>query len=140
MLPKDWAVENAAPGDLLLKGHLLTLHPKDAAQKESIRMTFRSLGDETLLWPTGVGQGEFVSQGSLDVAGQASQRVLLVCPGGEVTSIWYHQDESKPNITRGSLEFGFIFNAAAQHCQAGASLGGEPQRIGEMIIASLKVP
>ncbi len=37
------------------------------------------------------------------------------------------------------MEFGFIFSAAPVHCQAGASLNGKVQRVGEMIIASLKV-
>ncbi len=93
-----------------------------------------------MLWPTGVGQGEFLPQGTLDVAGQAEQRVLLVCPSGEVTAIWVHQSESQPNITRGDMEFGFIFTATPLHCEAGYSLGGKVQRVGEMIIASLKVP
>ena len=68
------------------------------------------------------------------------QRVLLVCPTGEVTSIWYHQGEGVPNITRGDLEFGFIFSATPSHCEAGYSLSGKVQRVGEMIIASLNVP
>ena len=102
-------------------------------------MTFRRTGEEARLWPTGVGQGEFIPQGTLDVAGQPAQRLLLVCPSGEVTAIWYHQGEGQPNITRGDLEFGFIFSAGS-HCEAGNSLNGKNQRVGEMIIASLKTP
>jgi hypothetical protein len=52
---------------------------------------------------------------------------------------WYHQGEGQPNIARGDLEFGFIFSAAS-HCEAGYSLGGKAQNVGEMIIASLKAP
>jgi hypothetical protein len=103
-------------------------------------MTFRRVGEETLLWPMGVGQGEFITQGALDVTGQPAKRVLLVCPTGEVTSIWYHQGEGAPNITRSDLEFGFIFSAAPLHCEAGYSLNGKVQRVGEMSIASLTVP
>ena len=73
------------------------------------------------------------------MAGQPAQRVLLVCPTGEVTAIWYHQGEGQPNIARGDLEFGFIFTAA-NHCEAGYSLSGKVQRVGEMIIASLMAP
>jgi putative hemolysin len=137
MLPEDWIVEEITADDPLLGGHLLNLHSQ--AGKENIRMTFRRVGEETLLWPTGVGQGEFVPQGTLEVAGQPAQRVLLVCPTGEVTAIWYHQDEGQPNITRGDLEFGFIFTAA-DHCEAGYSLSGKTEQVGEMIIASLQVP
>lgn len=139
MLPEDWIVEEIAAEDPLLGGHLLNLHPQAAIDKENIRMTFRRVGEETLLWPTGVGQGEFVSQGTLDVAGQPAQRVLLVCPTGEVTAIWYHQGEGQLNITRDDLEFGFIFTAA-DHCETGYSLGGNARQVGEMIIASLYVP
>jgi putative hemolysin len=140
MLPEDWIVEEVTTGDTLMNGHMLSLHPKYDDGKESIRMTFRRVGEEAMLWPTGVGQGEFIPQGTLEVAGQAAQRVLLVCPTGEVTSIWYHQGEGVPNITRGDLEFGFIFSASTLHCEAGYTLGGKVQRVGEMIIASLNVP
>ena len=102
------------------------------------------VGEDTPLWPTGVGPGEFVEQGSLEVAGEPAQRVLLVCPnvtnpGGEVTSIWYHDADGQPNITRSVLEFGFIFQTET-HCEPGHSLTGKIQHMGEMIIASLNVP
>lgn len=145
MLPEDWVVEEITTFDPIMNGHTLQLRPREIAPdlavgKESIRMTFRRLGEDALLWPTGVGQGEFIPQGTLDVAGQPAQRVLLVCPTGEVTAIWYHQAEGQPNIVRGDLEFGFIFSATSLHCETGYSLGGKTQRVGEMIIASLEVP
>jgi putative hemolysin len=138
MLPEDWRVEEVTGSNPLMNGHLLTLHPFYASS-ESIRMTFRRAGEDALLWPTGVGQGEFIEQGTLEVAGAPAQRVLLACPTGEVTAIWYHQADGQPNISRGGLEFGFIYSAGS-HCEAGQSLGGKVQRVGEMIIASLKVP
>ena len=138
-LPDGWVVEEVTAGDPLLIGHALNLFSVVDSQVKNIRMTFRLVGDETLLWPTGVGHGEFIPQGTLDIAGQPALRVLLVCPTGEVTSIWYHQAESQPNITRGNLEFGFIFSTFG-HCEPGNNLGGEAQRVGEMIIASLNVP
>ena len=139
MLPEDWIVEDVSTNDSNLSGHVLNLHPNDVSRKENIRMTFRRVGEEVLLWPTGVGQGKFIPQGALDVAGSPAQRILLVCPTGEVTSIWYHQGEGEPNLLRGDLEFGFIFSAGV-HCEAGYSLSGKTQRVGEMIIASLKIP
>jgi putative hemolysin len=139
LLPEDWAVDEVTTSDPLLNGHLLSLHPTSEAQKETIRLTFRRLGEEARLWPMGVGQGEFVPQGTLEVAGQPAQRVLLVCPGGAVTAIWYHQAEGQPNIVRGDLEFGFIFSLAS-HCEAGYGLSGKVQQVGELIIASLTTP
>ncbi len=146
MLPEDWVVEEITTFDPLMNGHTLTLHPNYAGREEtgtgmeSIRMTFRRTGEDARLWPTGVGQGEFIPQGTLDVAGQPAQRLLLVCPTGEVTAIWYHQAEGQPNIVRGDLEFGFIFSATSSHCETGYSLSGKTQRVGEMVIASLNVP
>jgi hypothetical protein len=139
LLPEDWIVEEITSFDPLMSGHALSLHPKDNSAKENIRMTFRRMGEDVRLWPTGVGQGEFIAQGTLDVAGQPAQRVYLVCPTGEVTAIWYHQGEGEPNITRGGMEFGFIYSAGS-HCDPGLSLSGKVQRVGEMIIASLNVP
>jgi putative hemolysin len=138
MLPEDWIVDETTTFDPLMNGHTLILHPHYDMERESIRMTFRRTGEDVPLWPTGVGQGEFLSQGTLDIAGGPAQRVLLVCPTGEVTAIWYHQAEGQPNILRNGLEFGFIFSAAS-HCETGFSLSGKVQRVGEMIIASLKV-
>ncbi|HLA07752.1 MAG TPA: hypothetical protein VJ022_09940, partial [Anaerolineales bacterium] len=114
--------------------------PEFPASKERIRVTYRRVGEEVHLWPTGVGQGEFIPQGTLDIAGQPAQRMTLFCPTGEMTSIWYHGAAGQPNITRGDLEFGFIFSATPLHCESGYSLGGKVQRVGEMVITSLKIP
>lgn len=138
MLPEDWVVDEIAADDPLLGGHLLNLHPQASTGQENIRLTFRRVGEETLLWPTGVGQGDFMPQGTLEVAGQPAQRVLLVCPSGEVTAIWYHQGEGQPNITRGDLEFGFIYSIG-EHCASGSDLSREAL-VGDLILASLQVP
>jgi len=137
MLPEDWVVDETTTFDPLLSGHTLILHPNYGTA--NIRITFRRVGEDVLLWPTGVGQGEFIQQGTLDIAGQPARRFLLVCPTGEVTAIWYHNaEEDQPNITRGDREFGLIYSAGG-HCEPGQSLDGKTQRIGEIIIASLKV-
>lgn len=139
MLPEDWGVDESTTFDPLMNGHMLNLHPDYATGRENIRMTFRRVGEDALLWPTGVGSGEFIPQGTLEVAGQPARRILFVCPTGEVTEIWYHNaEENQPNIRRGEMEFGFIYSYS--YCEPGFSLGGKIQRVGEMIIASLKVP
>jgi len=92
-----------------------------------------------MLWPTGVGAGEFVEQGTLDIAGIPARRVLFVCPTGQVQSIWYH-GESGADIQRGELEFGFIYSYTSVYCEGDYSLGGKIQRVGDMVIASLQSP
>lgn len=137
-LPADWIVEEITTGDALLSGHLLTLRPQDMGPEGlAIRLAFRRAGEETLLWPTGVGEGEFVAQGALDVAGSPARRVAFVCPTGQVNSLWYQGDDG-PNISRSDLEFSFIFGFTGVYCQEGFSLGGKVQRVGEMVIASLE--
>jgi putative hemolysin len=139
MLPEDWVVEEITTFDPLMNGHSLSLHP-NYDDEQNIHMAFSRVGEDVRLWPTGVGQGEFIEQGNLNIAGQASRRCLLVCPNGDVTAIWYHgSEEAQPNIVRGDMEFGYIYSAGG-HCEPGLSLGGKTQRWGEMIIASLKVP
>ena len=138
-LPIDWIVGEVTTGDARMNGHLLTLRPQDPSTGINIRMAFRRSGEETLLWPTGVGAGEFVVNGVLDVAGQPARRMLFVCPAGQVGSIWY-QGESTPNIQRGELEFSFIFGFENGSCPEERSLDGKVQRVGEMIIASMQVP
>jgi hypothetical protein len=138
-LPNDWAITETTTGKSQLNGHLLNIHPHNTGESIDIRVTFRKVGDEVLLWPTGVGSGEFVSYGLIEIAGKPARRMLFVCPTGQIQSIWY-QGETKPHILRGDLEFGFIFQFSRIYCQEGYSLSGKVQHIGEMIIASLQVP
>jgi putative hemolysin len=139
LLPSDWMVDETTSSDMLLYGHLLNIHPQQGSENINIRMTFRRSGEEVLLWPTGAGEGGFIQNGTLEVAGQPARRVLFVCPAGQVNSVYY-QGEDGPNIQRGELEFGFIFGFTGLHCQEGYSPDGKVLRAGEMIIASLTVP
>ncbi len=138
-LPDGWVVNEAGSSDPLLVGHELYLSSVISSTPPTIRLTFRQVGEETILWPTGVGQGAFIQQGTLEIAGQSTTRMLLVCPSGEVTAIWYHQAKDQPNITVGNLEFGIIFSMPG-HCESGNNLAGSVQQEGETILASLSVP
>jgi len=136
MLPEDWKVEEITTSDPLMNGHILNLYNEGL----NIRMTFRRTGEDTILWPTGVGAGEFIEQGTLVIVGQPARRVYYVCPNGEINAVWYHGNEGSPNIRRGDLEFGFIFSLTSFYCEEGHSLDSKTQHVGEMIIASLKMP
>lgn len=139
-LPGDWVVEAVTTGDAVMNGHTLTLRPEHTADPRQIRLAFRRAGDDAVrLWPTGVGQGEFIQQDTLTIAGAPAERWRLVCPDGKVTALWYHDGEGQPNLRRGALEFGVIYSLGA-HCQAEQSLSGKVQWVGEMIIASLRAP
>lgn len=142
LLPGDWSVDETTVGDPLMNGHTLMLQPQQPAAVDlQIRMTFRRSSEDVPLWPTGVGSGEFVDQGTLDVGGQAAKRILFVCSTGQVNDIWYHGAvETNPNIQIGTMEFGFILGYHGAYCQDGYSLGGKTEYVGEMIISSLRVP
>jgi putative hemolysin len=139
MLPEDWVVDEITTFDPMMNGHELSLRPRyDQPMSPSIRMAFRSVGDESPLWPTGVGQGQFIPGGTLEVAGSPAQRIYLVCPSGQIQTIWYQGDGSDPNIQRGDLEFSFIYSYQGINCEGNYSLTGKVQLVGELIIASLK--
>jgi hypothetical protein len=144
MLPEDWVVDETTGSDPLMNDRMLMLHPRlqgEGAEGLLIRMTFRPEGSEAPLWPTGVGAGEFTEQGTLEVAGQPARRFLFVCPAGQINEVWYHDlAEGEANLQRGDMEFGFILSLTGFYCEEGHSLAGKLQYLGEMIIASLKVP
>jgi putative hemolysin len=141
MLPEDWVVDETTTFDPVMNDHVLILHQHQAQDiSPSLRMSFRNLGDEALLWPTGVGQGEFVSGGTLDVAGQPVLRKYFICPNGQVESIWYQGAEGEPNIQVENMEFGFIYSYNGSYCDSDHNLTGKVQLVGEMIVASLSMP
>jgi putative hemolysin len=140
LLPPDWVVDEATAAEQILSGNLLNIHPQDSPENLNLRLTFRSKGEEdVLLWPTGVGAGEFVPQGTLEVAGDNVRRVFFVCPTGQINSVWY-QGVEQANIQRGNLEFGSIYSYMGVFCQEGYSLDEKQVRLADLIIASLDVP
>lgn len=142
LLPEDWAADELFSSDPLMSGHFLRLHPRvDAEAMMNIRVSVRRLGEETLLWPTGVGEGEFVPLGTLEIAGQLARRIGFQCPAGPIGGIWYHgPEETGANIQVGDLEFGFIASLVGESCSETASLEGKTARLADMIVASLEIP
>lgn len=122
-----------------MDANTLKIHPKDDNSLIMIRLTFRNAGEESFIWPTGVGAGEFREGGTLEIDGKTAKRMYFVCPTGQVNSIWYMGIDT-PHIQRDGLEFGFIYTYTEVYCEEGYSLGGKEQHIGELIIASLQVP
>lgn len=142
LLPEDWVVEDTSTSDPLMSGHFLRLHPRAQAEElMNIRVSVRRLGEETLLWPTGVGEGEFVPLGTMEVAGQLARRIGFQCLAGPIGAIWYHgPEETGGNIQSGDLEFGFIASLSGETCSEAASLEGKTARLADMIVASLSLP
>lgn len=142
LLPEEWVVEETSTSDLLMSGHFLLLHPRVESESDlNIRMSVRRLGEETLLWPTGVGEGEFVPLGTLEVASQMARRIGFQFPTGSISAVWYQgPEETGANIQIGDLEFGFIASLVGESCIQTASLEGKTALLADMIVASLSRP
>ena len=142
LLPEDWAADELYSSDPLMSGHFLRLHPRTQAEESmNIRVSVRRMREETLLWPTGVGEGEFVPLGTIEVAGQLARQIGFRCPTGPIGAIWYHgPEETGSNIQIGDLEFGFIASLSGETCGEAASLGGKTALLAYMIVASLSRP
>lgn len=140
-LPPDWVVEQVTSGDASMNGHMLNLQAQAPGPTNLLlRVSFRQVGEDNLLWPSGVGEGDFVSLGKLAVSAGFASRSILVCPTGQVNEAWYAADAGNGPIHVGSMEFGFVLGYQGIHCQPGYSLGGKDLMTGEMIIASLTMP
>lgn len=139
MLPEDWAADELYSSDPIMSGHFVRLHPRmESDSMMNIRLSVRRAGEETLLWPTGVGEGDFVPLGTLDVAGKLARRIGFQCPAGAVNAVWYHgPEETGGNIQAGDLEFSFIASLVGESCQQAASLEGKTATLADMIVASL---
>ncbi len=81
--PSDWVVEPDANPVSTLYGHALFVRPADETTKTSLRVVFRRNGAELLLWPTGVGEGEFVQRDIIPFGDGMLKRDVLVCDGGD---------------------------------------------------------
>lgn len=138
-LPEDWSVDEEFTSDALMSGHFLRLHPGiESESKLSIRVSVRRWGEETLLWPTGVGEGDFVPMGTLNGAGLVLRRIGFQCPTGELAAIKYlGPEETGPNIHIDELEFGFIFFGSEAGCQGAVSMEDKTVVLGDMVVASL---
>jgi hypothetical protein len=135
--PPDWVV---APDDnplSTLYGHALFVQPAGDAAPVRLRIVFRRVGDDLLLWPTGVGNGEFVERDQLAFGDGWLKRVALVCDGRD-QAVWY-RSAGDGVIRRGDLELSFIL-ARTSACGDGGRLSPEIQAIANGIVTSFTVP
>jgi len=134
--PPAWVVEPDADPTSTLYGYALFVRPADESVPVNLRVVFRRIGEEILLWPTGVGEGEFNARDSIQFIGGALRRVVLVCDARD-QSVWYESVTGDQN-RRGDLEFSFIL-AHRGACADGYSLPEQVQVIGNMIVTSFEL-
>jgi putative hemolysin len=79
--PLDWVVvPDDSPGSTLY-GHALFVEPTTDTEPVHLRIVFRRVGEDVLLWPTGTGEGEFIERDTVPFVGGWLRRVALVCQG-----------------------------------------------------------
>lgn len=133
--PPEWVVVPDDNPVSTLYGHALFVQPADEAAQVHLRVVFRHTGEDTLLWPTGVGDGEFVERDSItSLVGELRRRVL-VCEGHDM-AVWYRSMEDA-DIQGGGMEFSFML-AYLGSCADGSGLAPEDQVIANMIVASVE--
>jgi hypothetical protein len=109
MLPEDWLADETTTFDPLMNGHWLMLHPEKEVEKLSIRMTFRRVGEDARLWPTGVGQAGH-SAGTLDVEPASTTCCWCAPAGGHRSGITRRRDNP---ISRAAIWSSDSFSAQA---------------------------
>jgi putative hemolysin len=134
--PPDWVVEPDDSPASTLYGHALFVRPADESARVSLRVVFRRADEDILLWPTGVGEGEFVERGSVAFIGGTLKRVVLVCEGRD-QSVWY-ESVTGDETQRGGLELSLIL-AYRGACSDGYSLPEQVQAMGNMIVTSFEI-
>jgi hypothetical protein len=135
LYPPDWVVVPDNNPVSTLYGHALFVRPADEAAQVHVRIVFRRVGEDVLLWPTGVGEGEFIERDSLPFMGGWLQRVALVCQAHDMM-VWY-LSAGGGVIQRGDTEFSFIL-AHLGSCADGAGLSPGDQAIANMVVASFE--
>jgi hypothetical protein len=132
--PPDWIVEPDANPVSTLYEHVLFVRSPAEAERVSLRVVFRGVGDDLLLWPTGVGEGEFVPRGAAAFGEGALERQALVCQGRD-QAVWYRGEGGAAQL--GDLEFSFIL-ALESPCADGLSISEATQAIGDLLVASFQ--
>jgi putative hemolysin len=131
--PPSWVVRLDDDPISTLFEHALFVQPTAEAAPLHLRVVFRRVGEDVLLWPTGVGEGEFIERGPVPFVGGELKRVVLVCQGLD-QAVWYR---SVPGgeIEHGGVEFSFILMRVGT-CADGIGLAPAEQSIANMIVTS----
>jgi putative hemolysin len=131
-MPPDWELEEVQGPDNTMAGHQVKLHIRPEANREiEMIISFRRVGEEQLIWPTGVGDGEFVDRGPAWLMAKPVKRNTLVCEGRDM-GVYYQQEGG---IRRGDLEFAIILGYVGS-CTDGYSIPVEIHSLADAVVAT----
>jgi hypothetical protein len=130
--PPDWAMEEVQGPDNTMAGHQVKLHIRPEAGREiELIISFKRAGEEQLIWPTGVGNGEFVDRGPAWLMAEPVKRNILMCEGQDM-SVYYQQEGG---VRRGDLEFAIILGYVGT-CADGYAIPVEIQSQADAVVAT----
>lgn len=133
--PPGWSLEEVQEADNTMSGHLIRLKTQTGEAKP-IRMLigFKRIGEDQLIWPTGVGEGEFVPRGAIPFIGQEVKRNVLVCQDQDMM-VFYQQEGG---IQRGDIEISLILDYIGS-CLDQFSIPADIQAMADKIVMSFEL-
>jgi putative hemolysin len=130
--PPDWELEEVQGPDNTMAGHQVKLHIRPEANREiEMIISFKRVGEEQLIWPTGVGNGEFFDKGLAWLMAESVTRHVLVCDGRDM-SVYYQQEGG---VRRGDLEFAIIL-AYTGNCTDGYAIPVVIEDLADAVVAT----
>jgi len=134
--PPDWILKEIVDPVNTMSGHAVHLtHPTDPAVR--MIMAFKRADEERRIAPTGMGDGELISRGSVSILGQQVERLTRVFLEKDL-AVYYGWPRSA--AAGGDLVFWLALDCA---CSAGdpavAGLAPEVEQIADAIVESIEV-
>jgi putative hemolysin len=134
--PANWILKEITGPDNTMSGHAVHLiHPTDPAVRMIV--AFKRVDEDQRIAPTGMGDGELVSRGSVSLLGQPVERIVRVALEKDM-AVYYGWPRSA--AARNDLVFWLALDCA---CSAGdptvTGLTPEMEQIADAIVASIEV-
>jgi hypothetical protein len=133
--PADWKLKEITGSDNTMSGHAVhLLHPTDPAVKMFV--AFKRVDEDQRIAPTGMGDGDLISRGSVLVLGHPVERIVRVALGKDL-AVYY----GWPRAAVASDELGFWMALDCACSPADPSVTGltpEVEQIANAIVESIE--
>jgi hypothetical protein len=134
--PADWKLKEITGSVDTMSGHAVhLLHPTDPAVKMFI--AFKHVDEDQRIAPTGIGDGELVSRGSVSLLGQQVERIARVALEKDL-AVYYGWPRS--TATGNDLVFWLALDCACSPADPSATgLTPEVEQIADAVVESIVV-
>ncbi len=134
--PSDWKLKEITGPDNTMSGHAVhLLHPTDPAVKMII--AFKHVDEDQRIAPTGMGDGELVSRGSVSLLGQPVERIARVALEKDL-AVYYGWPRAA--VAGADLVFWLALDCACSPADPSATgLTPEVEQIADAVVASIAV-